>query len=71
MYRECHSIALAQRNDVWPRLHARPLLGEHELATGEIPPWLAEQDSYLDRENVLAIEILVQTVEIAGAVLQQ
>ncbi len=33
---ENHGVALAQRYDFRPRLHARPLFGQHELAAGEI-----------------------------------
>jgi hypothetical protein len=35
MDRERHGVALAQRHDLGARLHARPLLRQHELAAGE------------------------------------
>src|ERR1700728_5013101 len=33
---EDDAVALRKRRDLRARLHARPLLGQHELATGEI-----------------------------------
>ena len=68
---EHHGIALAQRHHLDPRLLARALLGQHELAAGEVAPGLGQQDRHLQREDMLAVEILVQAVEVAGPVLQQ
>jgi hypothetical protein len=56
MDREDHAFALPERDDLDARLHARPLLGEHELAAGEIGARLGEQDRYLQGEDALAIE---------------
>jgi hypothetical protein len=64
-------IALTQRQHHRSRLHSRPLLGHHELAAGEIATGLGQQDGNLQREDVLTIEILMETVVIACAVLQQ
>ncbi len=69
--REDQGVPLPQRGDPGPRLHPGPLLGDHELPTGEVAARLGEQDRHLQREDVLAIEVLVQAVVVAGAVLQQ
>jgi hypothetical protein len=41
---ECHGITLTKGHDVRPRLHARPLLCNHELTPREIFVWLRQQD---------------------------
>src|SRR6185312_3243715 len=71
MYGKGHGIALAKRHDLGSRLHARPLLGQYELATGKIPFWFRQQDRHLEREHMLAVQILVQAVIVASFVLQQ
>ena len=71
MDREDDGIALAQRHDLGARLHARALLGQHEFAAGEVPAGLGQQDRDLEREDVLAVEVLVQAVVVALAVLQE
>ena len=63
---EGHGIALAERHDLSSALHARALFGQDELAAGEVAAWLREQDRHLDREREIAVEILVQAVEVAG-----
>src|SRR5947209_10751412 len=55
--RKQHAVALAQQHDGAARLHARPLLGEHELATLEVDAGLGEQDSDLERKDVLAVQV--------------
>jgi hypothetical protein len=47
------------------------LLGQCEFTPGEITPGLREEDRDLDRKDEIAIDVLMQTVEIAGAILQQ
>src|ERR1700709_2861244 len=69
--REGNGIALAQRNDLGPALHPRTLLGQDELAAGEILPRLGEKDRHLDRECEVSVEILMKAVEVAGDVLQR
>jgi hypothetical protein len=71
MHRERHRVALAEGNHLWPRLHSRALLGENEFAAREIPLRFRQQDCYLEREYVLAVEILMKAVEIAFAVLTE
>ncbi len=43
VYGEHRRIAFLERNHHGPRLHARPLLGHHELAPSEILSGLSEQ----------------------------
>ena len=71
MHSKRNRVALPERNHLGPRLHSRPLLCQHELAAFEIAARLRQQDRDLQREHVLAIEVLVQAVEVAGFVLQQ
>ena len=54
VHSEGHRVALPQRHDLGPALHARPLLGQDKLAAGEIPPGLREQDGDLQRECEVA-----------------
>jgi hypothetical protein len=49
-------------------LHPWPLLGHHEFAAHEVAAGRGKQNRHLDRKDVLAVEILMQTVEIAGHV---
>jgi len=37
---ENYRVTLLKRNHFGPRLHARPLFGDHKFAAGEIPPRL-------------------------------
>src|SRR5688572_1962287 len=71
VYREDHSVTLAQRDDLDSRLHARTLLGQNELAAREVLPWLREKERDLEREDVVTVEVLVQAVEVILAVLKQ
>jgi hypothetical protein len=68
---EDHALAAAERHDLGAGLHRGALLGEDELAAGEVLVGLGEQDRHLEREDVLAVEVLVQAVVVAGAVLQE
>ena len=49
----------------------RPLLGEDEFAAREIDGRPCEQERDLEREDVFAIEVLMQAVVIVGAVPEQ
>ena len=53
-----YGSALLKWDDLGAALHARPLLGGHELATGEIVPLLREQDRNLDWEREITVEVL-------------
>jgi hypothetical protein len=71
IHRERHRVTLAKRNHLWPRLHARPLFGEHEFAPCEISLWFREQDRYLYWKDVLSVEILMQAIVVAFGVLEE
>ena len=47
---EDHAVPLPEAHDLGARLHPRPLLGQHELAAGKIPPRRGEQDCDLQRK---------------------
>src|SRR5262249_12070213 len=66
-----HAITLAKRDDLDAALHARPLLRQDELAAGEVLAWFREEDCHLNREGEIAVEVLVEAVEVARHVLQQ
>ena len=53
------------------RLHAWPLLGHHELAAVEVAARCRQQQHHLQRKHLIAVQVLVQAVEVARAVLQQ
>ncbi len=71
MNREGNGVTLPKRNHFWPRLHPRTLFGEHEFPSRKILAWIGQQDRHLDRENVLAVEILMQTIVVAFGVLEE
>jgi hypothetical protein len=68
---EDNAIALTEWYDHRPRLYAWPLLCQDKFAAREILLWFRQQDGKLKRENVFAVEVLMQTVVIAGRVLKQ
>ena len=68
---EGHGIALGEGHHLDAALHARPLLGQREFAAGEVAARLRQQDRDLDRKGEVAVEVLVQAVEVAGDILQQ
>jgi hypothetical protein len=67
--RENHTLALAERDDLDPRLHARTLLSQDKFASGEIDAGPREQKRDLERKDVLAVEVLMKAVVIAGTIL--
>jgi hypothetical protein len=71
MDRKRDRIPLPKRHDLSAALHARPLFRQHKLTTGEVCAGLREKDGDLNRKRDIALEILVETVEVAGHVLQQ
>ncbi|ESY25690.1 hypothetical protein X750_03335 [Mesorhizobium sp. LNJC394B00] len=52
-------------------MHARALLGQHEFAAGEILAGLRQQDRHLQGKSEIAVEVLMEAVEVAGAILQE
>ena len=69
MHREDHAVALAERHNLDARLHAGSLFREYEFATGEVSSRCREQKRDLQREDMLAIEILMQAVVVTLAIL--
>jgi hypothetical protein len=67
---EHHTVALSERHHFDARLHPRPLFGQHKFTALEIFGRIGEKDRDLQRENVLAVQILVQAIVVAGTVLQ-
>ena len=70
MNREDDGVALAQRYDHRPRLHTWPLLRQYKFAASEISLRFRQQDCELKRKNVLAVEVLMEAIVIAGFVLK-
>src|SRR6266403_3930579 len=71
MHGESHGVSLSQRHHLGPRLHSRPLLGQHEFAAGKIAARFRKKDHDLQRKHMLAIEVLMQAVVVTGPILQQ
>src|SRR4051812_4340147 len=66
-----NGVALADRYHLDTRLHPRPLFGDDELTAREFPSRIGEQGHHLQWKDVLAVDILVQRIEIAFGVAQQ
>jgi hypothetical protein len=64
--REDDAVASQERHDLRPGLHPRTLLCEDEFTARKIHAGFFQQDRNLERENVFAVNVLVQTVEITG-----
>ena len=69
--RKDDAITLVERHHLDARLHARPLLRQHELATGEVSIRPREQECDLQWEDVLPVEILVEAVVVPFTVPEQ
>jgi hypothetical protein len=54
-----HPVALLELRYFGPRLHAWPLFSQHKLSSGEILIYARKQERNLERENELAIQILM------------
>jgi hypothetical protein len=68
---EHNGVAFRKRHHFRARLHARPLLSQHKFSTLEVRSRVRQQDSHLQRKNMLSVEILMETIVVSGAVLQQ
>jgi len=68
---EGYCITLAEGNDLRPRLHARALFREYEFTADEIALRLGEQNRYLNGKHMLPIEVLMEAVVVAGAILEE
>jgi len=71
MDREDHSVPLVKIDHLGAGLHPGALLGQHELAAGKVLAGHREEKGDLQREGEIAVQILVQAVEIPLPVLQQ
>src|SRR3546814_7711478 len=67
-HREDHRIATADGCHLDARLPARPLLGQHERPAGEVAARLGQQHGRLQGKHLVAVEILVQAVVVAGTI---
>ena len=68
---ENDGFAEAGPHDVRDRLSARLLFDEDEFAAGEVAIGFAQEEDGLEGEDDLAVEVLVEAIEIAGSVLEQ
>src|SRR5882757_1648407 len=68
--RENDRLSVIGDNHLSLGLRARLLLDEHQLSAFPIAPLLAKQKYHLQWKADLAIEILMQTVETSGLVVQ-
>jgi hypothetical protein len=68
---EGHGISLPKRHDLDATLHARPLFVQGELAACEVRAGFREEDCDLDRKREIAVQILVEAIEVARDILQQ
>ena len=71
VHRKDDALALMQLYDLGSGLHARPLLGENERAAGEILHRIRQQERNLQREYERAINVLMEAVVVAFAILEQ
>src|SRR5262250_414053 len=71
MDREDDAVPLPERHHFNARLLARSLLREHEFTAREVVSWHRQEEGDLQREDMLAIEILMQTVVIALVIVQE
>src|SRR5882672_1861179 len=71
MHGKCNGVALPQRDDFGAALHARPLFGDDELPARKILIRFRKQDRHLQRKREVAVQILMQTIEVARHVLQE
>jgi hypothetical protein len=62
---ENNAISLTERHDHRPALHAWALLRHDELSTGEVRAGVGQQNSQLEWEDMLAVDVLVQAVVVA------
>src|SRR5919112_268654 len=69
--RKDHPLAGPQRHHLGPRLEARALFGEDEFPSGEILPRAGEQDRHLEWKHVLAVDVLVQAVEVPRLIAEE
>src|SRR4030095_4473788 len=69
--REQDRVALRKRHHRDAGLHPWPLLGQNEFAALKILARLRQQHRGLQREDMLAVKILVQAIIVARAIAEQ
>jgi len=70
VYCEGHRVALPQWDYLGTALHSWTLLRENELSASKIFLRFGKQDCNLEREGEIAVEVLMQAVEVSRDVLQ-
>ena len=65
-----YGVALAKGDDNGAGLHAGALFGHYKFAAGEVAARFGQEQSKLQREDVVAVEVLMEAVVIAGLVLE-
>jgi hypothetical protein len=66
--RKDHAFALPERYDFAARLHSWSLLREQKFAAGKISSRLRQEKCHLKRKDVLAVNVLMQAIEITGTI---
>ena len=66
--RDDEGVALAGQKRAAHRLRARRVFDQQELAAGVVAAGFGEEADDLERESDLAVDVLVEAIEIAGAV---
>ncbi len=69
--REDRRVAPVQRDHLRPGLHSWALFRQYQLPATKVLSRLGQQDGNLQGKHVFPIQILVQAVVVARAVLQQ
>jgi hypothetical protein len=55
---EYYSVALSQWHNFGPALHARTLLGNNRLSSGEIASRFGQQNRNLERKHEISVKVL-------------
>ena len=71
VYGEGHRITLPQWHYFGAALHTWSLFSQHKFSAGEVAFGFGEEDCNLEREREVAVEILMQAVEVTWHILQQ
>ena len=63
-------FAGSKRHDQNPRLHARPLLGQHEFSALKFF-WVAQEERCLQWKGQVAVKVLVQAIIVSSTIAQE
>src|SRR5712692_9162962 len=69
--REDNAVSPTERYHHRSALHARALLRHDELTTCEVRVGVRQQNSQLEREDMLTIEVLMQAVVVVDSILKE